>query len=204
MKNVIREMKKSPAYSFIKEHIELEFQRLERDKITPWAFFLTKKGVKLTDFFGKEISYIEGSLEFEGSPREFFWKGFIQPFLNDIVSRNFSETESFCREKGLDWKPPLEETALLLKTGIIRAYNRMSDIDQRLRGKGYPDSVSRYNPQREEAISEAFVDERLTAAAALQPTKKKTLNRLYEEQKFWFWVIGIIIAIVGVLIKIFV
>jgi hypothetical protein len=46
MKNVIREMKKSPAYSFIKEHIELEFQRLERDKITPWAFFLTKKRSK--------------------------------------------------------------------------------------------------------------------------------------------------------------
>ena len=195
-------MKKSPAYHFIKERIELEFQRLERDKITPWAFFRTNNGIKLTDFFGKEISYIGGGLEFEGSPREFFWKGFIQPFLNDIVSRNFSETENF-RKKGLDWKPPLEETALLLKTGINRAYNRMSDIDQRLRGKGYPDSVTRYNPQREVAISEAFVDERLTAVAALLPTKKKTLNRLYEEQKFWFWVIGIVIAIVGILIKIF-
>ena len=197
-------MKKSPAYSFIKERIELEFQRLERDKITPWAFFRTNKGVNLTDFFGKKISYIGGGFEFEGSQREFFWKSFIQPFLNDIVSRNFSETEKFCREKGPDWKPPLEETALLLKTGINRVYNRMSDIDQRLRGKGYPDSVSRYNPQREVAISEAFVDERLTAVAALQPTKKKTLNRLYEEQKFWFWFIRIIIAILGILKKIFV
>jgi hypothetical protein len=139
-------MERSPAYSFIKEHIELEFQRLERDKITPWAFFRTNKGVRLTDFFGKEISYIGGGLEFEGSPREFFWNGFIQPFLNDIVSRNFSETERFCREKGLDWRLPLEETALLLKIGINKAYNRMSAIDQRLRGKGYPDSVSRYNP----------------------------------------------------------
>jgi len=197
-------MGRSPAYSFIKEHVELEFQRLERDKIAPWAFFLTEKGVRMTDFFGKEIIYIGGGLEFEGSPREFFWRGFIQPFLNDIVWRNFAETERFCRKKRLDWKLPLEETALLLKTGIKRAYNRMSDIDQRLRGKGYPDSVSRYNPRREMSISEAFVDERFSAEAALQPMKKKTLNKLYEEQKFWFWVIGIIIAIAGILIKIFV
>jgi hypothetical protein len=196
-------MKESPAYSFIKERIELEFQRLERDKITPWAFFLTDKGVRLTDFFGKEISYIGGGLEFEGSPREFFWNGFLQPFLNDIVSRNFSETESFCRDNGLDWQLPLEETTVLLKSGINRAYNRMSIIDQRLRGKGYPDSVSRYNPQREVAISEAFVDQRLSAEAALQPTRKKTLNTFYEEQKFWFWFIGVIIAIGGILIKIF-
>jgi hypothetical protein len=46
-------MMNSPAYSFIKERIELEFQRLEKDKITPWAFFLTDKGLRLTNFFGK-------------------------------------------------------------------------------------------------------------------------------------------------------
>jgi hypothetical protein len=196
-------MNESPAYSFTKECIELEFERLEREKITPWAFFRTDKGVRLTDFFGKQVSYIGGGLEFEGSPREYFWNGFIQPFLNDIVSRNFSATEDFCRKKGLDWKLPLEETAFLLKAGINKVYARMAAIDQRLRGKGYPDSVPRYSPEREVASSEAFVDQRLTAEAALQPVARKTLNTFYEEQKFWFWFIGIIIAVAGVLLKIF-
>jgi hypothetical protein len=196
-------MKQSSAYSFIKERVELEFERLEREKVTPWAFFLTDKGVRLTDFFGKQVSYTEGGLGFEGSPREYFWNGFIQPFLNDIVSRNFSETEDFCRKKGLDWRLPLGETAFFLKAGINKVYSRMSVIDQRLRGRGYPDSVPRYSPEREVAGSEAFVDQRLTAEAALQPAARKTLNTLYEEQKVWFWLIGLIIAVAGVLLKIF-
>lgn len=200
---VFREMNESPAYSFIKERVELAFERLEREKVTPWAFFLTDKGVKLTDFFGKQVSYTGGGLVFEGSPREYFWNGFIQPFLKDIVSKNLSETEGFCRKKRLDWRLPLEETSFFLKAGISKIYNRMSVIDQRLRGKGYPNSVQRYSPDREIAALEAFVDERLSAEAALQSVSKKTLNMLYEEQKFWFWLIGLIIAAAGVLLKIF-
>jgi hypothetical protein len=149
------------------------------------------------------VSYTGGGLEFEGSPREYFWNGFIQPFLNDIVSKNFSATEDFCRKKGLGWRLPLEETALLLKTGINEVYVRMAAIDQRLRGKGYPDSVLRYSPKREIASSEAFVDQRLTAEAALQPVTRKTLNTFYEEQKFWFWFIGFIIAVGGMLLTMF-
>jgi hypothetical protein len=198
---VIPEMDKSPAYSFIREYIELEFEKIEKDKITPWAFLLSGKGLKLTDFFGKEITY--AGVEFEGSPREKFWKGFIQPFLEEIVSKSFSETRSFCQTHGVDLKLPLEETASLLKASIERVYQRMSDIDQRLRGKGYPDSVPRYNPEAEEAYSKAFVEERMCAELALTPKRRKTLNTFYEEQKFWFWFIGIVVAIIGVLIKVF-
>jgi hypothetical protein len=181
----------------------LEFVRLEKEKLTPWAFFLTGKGVRLTDFFGKQVSYTGGGLQFDGSPREYFWNAFIQPFLNDISSRSFSETEAFCREKGLDWRLPLEETAFFLKSGIKGVYQRMSDIDQRLRGKGYPNSVPKHDPRGKVAASEAFVEERLSAELALAPKKRRTINTFYEEQKFWFWLIGIVVAaIVGVLLKI--
>lgn len=47
-----QEMTRSPAYSFIKEHVELEFQKLEKDKVTAWAFFLSRKGLRLTNFLG--------------------------------------------------------------------------------------------------------------------------------------------------------
>jgi hypothetical protein len=61
----------------------------------------------------------------------------------------------------------MEETASLLKAGINGIYQRMSDIDQRLRGKGYPNSVPKYDARTERARSEAFVEERLSAELAL-------------------------------------
>jgi hypothetical protein len=193
----IVKINKSPAYSFIQERIELEFERLEREKITPWSCFRTDKGVQLTDFYGKVVSYSGGGLLFESSPRAYFWNGFIQPFLNDIVSRNFAETEDFCRKKGLDWQLPLEETAFFLKAGINKIYKRMSIIDQRLRGEGFPDSVPLFNPKQEIVNSILFVDQRLTAMRILRPKFSKKFNSFYEENKFLFWLIGFIIAVLG-------
>jgi hypothetical protein len=194
-----KEMNRSPAYSFIRERVELEFQKLEKEKVTPWIFMPSGKPFRLTNFFGKEINY--SGVGFEGSPRTVFWKGFIQPFLQDIVSRSFSETRNFCLTHNVEPKRPMEETAVLLKAGIKEIYRRMSDIDQRLRGKGQPNSVSKYEPETEIALFEAFIEERFSAERALTPKKRKTLNTFYEEQKFWFWFIGIVIAAAGVLLK---
>lgn len=195
----------SPAYSFIKKRIELEFQRLEKDKITPWAFFLANKGLRLTDFFGKSVSYV--GVQFEGSPRSLFWGSFIQPFLNDIVSNIFSYTRNFCLDRRLNLELPLKETAVLLKTNIEKTYGRMCDIDQRLQGKGYPKSIPRYNAEKEKAVSFHFVEERLAAEFALQTLQtrqKRSLSTIYDEHKFWFWLVGIFIAVLGILVKFFV
>jgi hypothetical protein len=97
----------------------------------------------------------------------------------------------------------MEETASALKAGINGVYHRMSDIDQRLRGKGYPNSVPKYDPEAEIEASQAFVEERMSAELGLTPKKRKTLNTFYEEQKFWFWFIGIAVTIVLALIKVF-
>jgi hypothetical protein len=194
-------MNRSPAYSFIKERVELEFQKLEKDKVTPWAFFLSGKELRLKTFLGKEIYY--SGIGFEGSPREVFWKGFIQPFLQDITSRSFAETRELCIARGIELQHPIEETAVLLIAGINRIYERMSDIDRGLRGKGFPNSVPKYNPKSEIETAKAFVVERMDAELALAPKKKRTLNNIYEEQKFWFWFIGIAIAVLGLLAKIF-
>lgn len=162
-------MTRSPAYSFIKERIELEFEKLDKEKVTPWAFFLSGKGLRLTNFLGKEIRY--SGIGFEGSPRMVFWQGFIQPFLKDIASRSFAETRGFCSTHGLELGQPMEETASLLKAGIRGIYARMSAIDQRLRGKGFPKSVQKYDAAAERAGSEAFVEERLGAELTLVNNK---------------------------------
>ena len=190
----------SPAYSFIKERIELEFQMLEKDKVTPWVFLLTRNGLQVTDFFEKPISY--QGVEFEGTTRHVFWNGFIQPFIKDIVSRNFSATRDFCQKHSVDSNVPLEETASLLKARIRHIYRRMVDIDQRLRGQGFPNAVPKYDAKAEIEESEAFIAERLSAEIALVPRKRKNLNTIYEEQKFWFWSVGFAVTVVGLLLKI--
>lgn len=159
------EMTRSKAYSFLKERVEMEFRQLENDKVTPWVFFRSGKELRLTDFFGKTVSY--SGIVFEGSPRTVFWKDFIQPFFQDIISRSFSETRDFCLTHGLEQTQPMEETASLLKAGIKGIYQRMSEIDQVLRGNGIPSSVPKYEASSERADSEEFVEERLLAELAL-------------------------------------
>jgi hypothetical protein len=172
-------MTRSPAYSFIKEHVELEFRKLEKEKVTPWAFFLSGKGLRLKNSFGNEITYL--GIGFEGSPRTAFWKSFIQPFLQDITSRSFSKTRTFCLVHGLELQQPMQETAIILRVGINSIYKRMSAIDQRLRGKGYPTSVPKYDANTERAQSVAFVEERL--AAELAPAQKTVEGRSMEKGK---------------------
>jgi hypothetical protein len=57
----------------------------------------------------------------------------------------------------------------------------MSDIDHRLRGKGFPKSVPKYDAAAERASSEAFVEERLAAELALG--QKKIEEELMKEER---------------------
>jgi hypothetical protein len=185
-------MNRSPAYSYTRERIDLEFQKLEKEKVTPWAFLLSGKGIRLTDFFGKEVSYT-GSIGFEGSPRTVFWGSFIQPFLQDIVSRSFSETRKFCLTHGVEPSQPLEETASVLRAGIKGVYSRMSDIDQRLRGKGSPNSVPKYDAGAEIARSQTFIEERLSAELGL-PLNAAERKQMEKNQDSYIPVYHVFIA----------
>ncbi len=61
----------------------------------------------------------------------------------------------------------------------------MSDIDQRIRGKGYPYTVPRYDGVTETALSEEFVRERLSAELllALHTVRRKKVVKKREERK---------------------
>jgi len=192
-------MKPSPAYSFIKERLDREFDQLDKQKITPWAFLRTEYGVKVMGFDGREISF--GGLEFDGTPRHIFWEAFAQPFLKDIVSRGFADTRAFCKEHVIDATQPMEETAAELRVGVEQIFTRMAEIDRRLRGKGFPDSVAAYNPAGKIHSIDTFITERLNAEIAIFPKPTNRWNRLYEEQKFWIWLVGVLIAIAGFTLK---
>jgi hypothetical protein len=122
----------------LRDRIEAEFERLDREAITPWAFLLTH-GVSIQAPDGKKWRY--SGVSFAGSVQEAFWNEFIEPFFRDIVWRSFDATAVFCRDRQMDLKSPLTEIALLLHQGLSRTLGRMAEIDRRLRGNGNPLSV---------------------------------------------------------------
>ncbi len=67
----------------IKYDTNNEFEKLNKDKITPWAFFSTDVMPPITKFDGTVIHY--RGIEFSGSAYLVFWEGFIEPFLQDII-----------------------------------------------------------------------------------------------------------------------
>jgi len=172
-----------------------EWVRLDRDQITPWAFMTAGPPFRIKDFYGKQISY--QGIGFDGSPSHVFWGRYIEPFLEDSVDRLVKETLKLCEEKHQSPQEPLAELGGLLKSLAHRAYGRMADIDQRLRGNGYPDSVGQRRTDREFSRMEEFVDQRIAAEQVMIKPKLR-INEFYNEHPFLFWLIALVVsAIIG-------
>jgi hypothetical protein len=181
----------SPLYPTLSKLVEDEWVKLERNSITPWAFMTAGPQFRCRDFYGKEICY--QAIKFEGSPRQVFWGRYIEPFLEDIVQRAIAETVRLATEKKQDAKQPLAEVAGMLKSVAHRAYRRMADIDERLRGEGFPDSVQKRNTDGELASMERFIDAHVKAEAAMARPKLK-INEFYNEHPFLFWFIALLVS----------
>ena len=117
------------------------FRQLEADKVIPWAFFSTGKMKPLEDFYGRTVHY--SGVAFEGSPRLVFWQGFIQPFLEALFVWGLDMALFHCARSGTDRMEAVKIAHRALSDGIYSVFQRMQDIDRRLRGSGFPDTVTR-------------------------------------------------------------
>ena len=174
--------------------IEDEWVRLERDSITPWAFMPSGRPFQCKDFHGKAISY--QGVKFTGSPEHVFWGRYIEPFLEDIVGRMVKETLRLGLEKGQKVQKPLLEVGDLLKSIARRAYNRMAEIDQALRGEGFPQRVSRKNVDSKVLKMNEFIDARIRAEIAMADQRDKKAAR-YIRLKTLRWAGASLIGIIG-------
>jgi hypothetical protein len=163
----------TPVHSITSKLVRDEWEKLQRIQITPWALLNSGKPMSVLRFDGSEIR-CEG-VTFDGSPRVIFWGRYIEPFIEDISFRVIDQTLALCKEKRQDARPALAETGELLKQLVRDAYNRMAEIDQRLRGKGYPQTVARRNVEPEIAAMSSFIEARLAGErAALSRTGPST------------------------------
>ena len=123
----------------IKFAIETAFKKLEREKITPWVFLAADKMPPIEDFLGRIIQY--KGVKFEGTPRQVFWGGFIEPFLEGVIAWGFQFALDHGKQRNLDVRSCILEARRTLSARISDVYRRMQDIDRRLLGKGYPETV---------------------------------------------------------------
>ena len=138
-------MDKYPEITFA---VENKFKKLNTEKLTPWVFLNTGKMAPIEDFYGRTIRYL-GSVGFEGSPREVFWGSFIEPFLEGIFVWAFEFALDYAEKRKSDRRELILYTRECLMNGVCLTYNRMQNIDRRLRGKGFPDQVSPRDISRE-------------------------------------------------------
>ncbi|HBJ83064.1 MAG TPA: hypothetical protein DDZ88_04155 [Verrucomicrobiales bacterium] len=155
----------SPAYDLIREHAQERYDRFIQDAITPWAFFNTTHGISIDLPNGRTIRY--SGIEFSGSARQVFWETFPESCIREITKTFFEWTRKLCAERKLSPILPLKETAMFLEGGLTRCLDRMAEIDRKLRGKGSPNSVPRYNPESERRALEKIITTRLKAELRL-------------------------------------
>jgi hypothetical protein len=132
---------KTPLYEKTKQKIEDFYIDIDRNKLTPWSFLRTGKMREIKDYYDRSIRY--QGVEFEGSPRIVFWEGFIEPFLEHGIIDILEQVSEEAQRKNLDPEACINEAVSLLYGRISKVYSRMAEIDQKLRGKGYPNKVKR-------------------------------------------------------------
>lgn len=147
-------MDKYPEITFA---VENKFKKLNRDKLAPWVFLNAGNTVSIVDFYGHTIRY--QGVRFEGSPREVFWGGFIEPFLEDIFVWAFELALDYAKKRDSDSRKLILYTRECLMNGVNLIYKGMQKIDRNLRGNGFPDKITPRDISREINKTQIKLDE---------------------------------------------
>jgi hypothetical protein len=155
----------TPLYPTFEKRIRDAIEQLIIRQVTPWSFMAAGPPFRVNHFDGRVIAYQH--VRFDGSPRDVFWGGYIEPFLEDISVREISTAVTMAKERNVDGTLLLPEVRELLSAGIKKVYTRMTDVDRRLRGKGYPNNVALRSVEFEIQRMDKFLDQRILAEIAM-------------------------------------
>jgi len=185
-------------YPKYKKRISDSIDLLIKNQVTPWAFLNSGKPFRVKTFDQKQIAY-EG-IGFEGSPAHVFWSGYIEPFIEDIVTAEIAEAAKEASERNVDATLLLPEIKGLFQVGVRKVFVEMSNIDRRLRGKGFPENVTQRPVENEISSIMGFIDTHISAELQMWKPRPK-FEVWYEQNKSLVWAIGTIVAVVGLYAK---
>ncbi len=132
-----------------------------------------------------------------------FWHGCIEQFVEDVIKRMIEETIRLAKDKNVKLSAVLSSTKANLSSGIDTVYSKMQEVDRRLRGKGYPESVPKRDIYSEIKKMNDFLDRQTKTYEDLAfQVPERGLKRWYQENPHWVWIIAIIIAIITIIISV--
>ena len=137
-------MQPSPLNEIIKADVEDVTQALLKDTVEPWIFF-GSHGVHIKKVDGSSIA-ISG-LEYSGSAVTVFWDGFVDAYIKKRSRELIDSIRLKAIARNIPVQHALEDCLVYLHSMIVEVFNRMAVIDQRLRGKGFPESVQKKDVQ---------------------------------------------------------
>lgn len=184
----------TPLYPTFQKRIDDSFESLIRNRVTPWAFLNSGKPMRVQTHDKKQIAY-EG-VGFEGSPERVFWSRYIEPFMEDICINEISTAVRMAEERNVDATSLLPEVEGLLLAGIRKTFSEMAKIDQRLKGRGFPEKVPLRCTENEFQKMKGFAEVRIQAELELWKPRSK-FEKWFERNKAVVWIIGIVLVLIG-------
>jgi hypothetical protein len=167
--------KQTPFYPKRTLSMNASYNRLERDLFSPWLSFYSGKEISVTNCEGKEV-YLAGVIEYGGSLQETFWSGFFEPDFKRVITEQIDQTVKDCEGDREFTNAALKETADLLRVFSRKVYQRMAEIDGRIRGNGDPNMVERRPVEDKIKALNADID------VSIEEAKKRLKSSLR-----WHW-----------------
>lgn len=198
---VVTPFEKTPLYEKTKQKIEDFYIDIDRNKLTPWFFLRTGKMPEVKDYYGRRIRYKGEGLGFEGSPSMVFWGGFIEPFLEHGIIDILEQVSDEAINSNLDPEMCINEAVGHLYGRISAVYYRMAEIDQNLRGKGYPETARRRDVSEKIKKMEGYLQEQQKAIVLIAKSQyKPALEEKFFQTNTFKYVVIPLLAILATLI----
>lgn len=178
--------------------IKLFERRMITDQINPWLFHFKSGTLSISRFDGRKIT-VGGCIEFSDSTRQVFWQNYIEPFLEDFTVTIIKSIENECLKSDLNLDDHLKYLSVALPKMYNIIYSAMSEVDQQLRGHGYPKKIQRQEIKGYLGGMERFLEDHLEMVMQKNFKDKKVKNNISKIWKdpVWSKVIGT--AITGIL-----
>ncbi len=188
----------TPLLPVFQKRINDAFEQLRKNQVHPWTMLNSGKAMKVKKHDLSQISY-EG-VGFDGSPEHVFWSRYIEPFMEEIAINEINAAIKLATERNIDARKLLPEVKSLLLGGIGKTFSEMAKIDQRLKGRGFPEKIKIRSVEKEYSTMKSFIEVRIESE--LKMWKPKPMFEVwYERNKSTAWFVGVILTLIGLYAK---
>jgi len=126
-------------------------------------------------------------LQFDGSLVLVYWGPYLEGHINKIIETAFTANRELAFEHDLDPAKSANDASLASQEIVEHILTKMADYDQRMRGKGYPNSVVKKNITETQQRYFKIIQVRAENEIAFFNMPKKNTIKLPLTAEYGFW-----------------